>query len=65
MNITGAASALHVHPNTIRYRLARIADTTGLDPRSFLGLVDLYCSVELSRGDTVMTQRERAVRPGW
>ncbi len=47
MNITTAASALHVHPNTVRYRLARIADTTGLDPRTFSGLADLHCIIEL------------------
>jgi PucR C-terminal helix-turn-helix domain/GGDEF-like domain len=47
MNITGAASALHVHPNTVRYRLARIAETTGLDPRTFTGLADLHCIIEL------------------
>lgn len=27
-----AASALHVHPNTLAYRLRRIAEITGLDP---------------------------------
>ncbi|ONF63687.1 PucR family transcriptional regulator [Amycolatopsis keratiniphila] len=27
-----AAAALHVHPNTVDYRLRRIADLTGLDP---------------------------------
>ncbi|GAA5116177.1 helix-turn-helix domain-containing protein [Haloechinothrix salitolerans] len=27
-----AASALHVHPNTLAYRLRRIAEVTGLDP---------------------------------
>jgi hypothetical protein len=47
MNITSSASALHVHPNTVRYRLARIAETTGLDPRTFAGLADLHCIVEL------------------
>lgn len=47
MSITSAASALHVHPNTVRYRLARIAQTTGLDPRTFTGLADLHCIVEL------------------
>lgn len=28
------AKALHVHPNTVDYRLERIAEETGLDPRS-------------------------------
>jgi DNA-binding PucR family transcriptional regulator len=26
-----AARAIHVHPNTMRYRMARIADLAGLD----------------------------------
>ncbi len=47
MNISAAAAALHVHPNTVRYRLARIARTTGLDPRTFVGLADLHCIIEL------------------
>lgn len=28
---TAAAGAIHVHPNTLRYRMARIADLAGLD----------------------------------
>jgi hypothetical protein len=49
MNVTSAAASLHVHPNTVRYRLARIAKSTGLDPRSFSDLADLHCIVELQR----------------
>ncbi|WP_037503478.1 helix-turn-helix domain-containing protein [Solirubrobacter soli] len=41
LNIARAAAALHVHPNTVRYRLERIADETGSDPRTFKGLVEL------------------------
>jgi hypothetical protein len=43
MNVARAATALHVHPNTVRYRLTRIADVTGHDPRTFAGLADLVC----------------------
>src|SRR5690606_17947124 len=32
------AKALHVHPNTVDYRLERIAEVTGLDPRNPEGL---------------------------
>ncbi len=32
------AAALHVHPNTLDYRLRRIVDLTGLDPSSARGL---------------------------
>ena len=31
-SIEGAARALFVHPNTVRYRLRQVADLTGLDP---------------------------------
>ncbi len=47
MSISDAASALHVHPNTIRYRLKRIAETTRHDPRTFSGLADLHCIIAL------------------
>jgi DNA-binding PucR family transcriptional regulator len=41
LNVARAASGLQVHPNTIRYRLERIAGETGVDPRTFTGLVEL------------------------
>jgi DNA-binding PucR family transcriptional regulator len=47
MNIARAARQLHVHPNTVRYRLARIAEATGQDPRTFAGLADLVCMLEI------------------
>lgn len=49
MNIARTATQLAVHPNTIRYRLARVAQSTGHDPRTFAGLIDLICVVELAR----------------
>jgi sugar diacid utilization regulator len=52
LNVARAAAALYVHPNTVRYRLARIADTTGHDPRTFAGLTELVCTLEtLGDGD--------------
>jgi hypothetical protein len=47
LNVTRAAHALGFHPNTIRYRLERVATTTGHDPRTFAGLVELLCIAEL------------------
>lgn len=40
-DVPAAAAALHVHPNTLRYRLRRAADVSGLDvtrPRQLLAL---------------------------
>jgi hypothetical protein len=41
LNVSRAAATLRVHPNTVRYRLERIATETGHDPRTFAGLVEL------------------------
>ena len=48
LNVGRAATALDVHPNTVRYRLGRIATATGHDPRTFSGLVELVCIMETS-----------------
>ena len=47
MNITRAAAALHIHENTLRYRLRRIREQTGHDPQTFHGLVELLCLLEV------------------
>ena len=39
---------MRVHPNTVRYRLQQIATKTGYDPRTFTGLVELICMLELN-----------------
>jgi len=51
LNVTRAAQSLQVHPNTVRYRLERIAATTGHDPRTFAGLVELLCILEMIEGE--------------
>jgi hypothetical protein len=51
LNVATAAQELHVHPNTVRYRLQQIATRTGYDPRTFPGLVDLLCIIDTSDGD--------------
>jgi sugar diacid utilization regulator len=47
LSISAAADKLGLHPNTLRYRLERIAAQTGHDPRSFAGLVELVCVLEV------------------
>ena len=51
LNVAKAAEQLHVHPNTVRYRLQQIATKTGYDPRTFAGLVDLICILEMTDDD--------------
>src|SRR2546426_1808699 len=51
LNVTKAAQQMHVHPNTVRYRLQQIATKTGHDPRTFTGLVDLLCILEMTDDD--------------
>jgi hypothetical protein len=48
LNVAEAAERMHVHPNTVRYRLQQIATKTGHDPRTFAGLVDLTCILEMT-----------------
>jgi len=47
MNVTRAAKVLHIHPNTLRYRLRRVLEQTGRDPHTFGDLLDLLCLVTL------------------
>jgi sugar diacid utilization regulator len=47
LNIARTAAQMHVHPNTVRYRLQQIAAKTGHDPRTFTGLADLICILEI------------------
>lgn len=51
LNAKEAAMALTVHPNTVYYRLERIAERTGCDVRRVDELIDLLLAVRLVRGD--------------
>jgi sugar diacid utilization regulator len=48
LDVARTAEALYVHPNTVRYRLRRISDLTGLDAQRFSGLVELLTIARLS-----------------
>jgi hypothetical protein len=62
LNVKRAAKRLQVHPNTVRYRQQRIAATTGHDPRTFAGLTDLSCVVEMLESETDDVSRGRTGR---
>ncbi|MDX6671455.1 MAG: hypothetical protein QOI91_1818 [Solirubrobacteraceae bacterium] len=51
LNVAKAAEQMHLHPNTVRYRLQQIATKTGHDPRTFTGLVELLCILEIADTD--------------
>jgi hypothetical protein len=51
LNVARAAQQMHVHPNTVRYRLQQIATKTGHDPRTVTGLVELLCILEITDTD--------------
>ncbi len=49
LNITLAAQRLFIHRNTLLYRLNRIAELTGLDPRCFTSAVELQMAILLKK----------------
>jgi sugar diacid utilization regulator len=49
LDVGQAAGRLGVHPNTVRYRLRRVADITGRDPSHFHDLVELATVIRMAR----------------
>jgi sugar diacid utilization regulator len=47
LNVARAAQRLTVHPNTVHYRLGRVATLTGRDPRRFDDLTELLTALRL------------------
>jgi sugar diacid utilization regulator len=50
LNLRLAAGRLQVHPNTAQYRLRRIRERTGRNPRRIADLLDLLVAIELDAG---------------
>ena len=48
-SLEGAARLLFVHPNTVRYRLRRVADVTGVSPSDPRGAFTLRVGLTLGR----------------
>lgn len=54
MNANQAAKATHYHHNTIRFHLDNVKKQTGLDPRNFFDLQELYkIATEIDTHDNV------------
>jgi DNA-binding PucR family transcriptional regulator len=47
LNLRLAAERLQVHPNTAQYRLRRVQERTGRNPRRIADLLDLLVAIEL------------------
>ena len=58
LNLRLAAARLQVHPNTAQYRLRRIQERTGRNPRRIADLLDLLVAIELDGNAD-----NRSVRP--
>jgi sugar diacid utilization regulator len=50
LHVSRAAEALSLHPNSLRYRLSRIAELTGRDPRRLTDLLELITASRVIRG---------------
>jgi len=53
LNARRAAENLHIHVNTAHYRLARIAERTGLDLRRVSDLIDILIAARLADAELV------------
>jgi hypothetical protein len=47
LNVAAAATALFLHPNSVRYRLRRVAEMTRRDPRRLADMVELIAAARL------------------
>jgi DNA-binding PucR family transcriptional regulator len=43
---TRAGESLHVHVNTLRYRISRVEELTGMDLSDFAQRVDVYLALQ-------------------
>jgi sugar diacid utilization regulator len=56
LNVAATAKALILHPNSVRYRLKRIATLTGRDPRQFSDLFELRAAARILERETRQSQ---------
>ncbi|MGZ4188706.1 MAG: PucR family transcriptional regulator [Actinomycetota bacterium] len=48
-SLPAVAKRLYLHPNTVAYRLARVRDLTGRDPKSPAGVAELFLALRASQ----------------
>ncbi|CAE6936675.1 COG3835 Sugar diacid utilization regulator [Vibrio sp. B1FIG11] len=48
-NANDCANALYIHRNTLRYRLDKISEVTGISTQDFTGLTELYIASQLRK----------------
>jgi len=53
LNMRVTAEQLHIHPNTAQYRLRRIQQRTGRNPRRIADLLELLVALELNEANPV------------
>jgi DNA-binding PucR family transcriptional regulator len=63
-SIEGAARALFVHPNTVRYRLRQVADLTGLTPSQPRDAFTLQIALVLGRQSGRVSEAAHEPAPG-
>jgi DNA-binding PucR family transcriptional regulator len=56
-SLEAAARVLYVHPNTVRYRLRKVADVTGWDPLDAREAYVLQTALAVGRLDEARTAR--------
>ncbi|WP_425281243.1 PucR family transcriptional regulator [Salinispora arenicola] len=61
--LESAARALFVHPNTVRYRLRRVAEVTGLSPLAARDAYALQVALTVGRLDPVVTLTPNRTKP--
>jgi hypothetical protein len=55
LNAKAAAERLCIHVNTVHYRLARIAERTGLDLKSLDAVVEILIAIKMAQGRAIST----------
>ena len=61
-NANDCAKALYIHRNTLRYRLDRISEVTGISTQDFTGLTELYIASQLRKLNELTVQMHKMIQ---